>query len=551
MTLSPLGDSAMVLTLGNVVDESMVARVKSLASVIEERRLPGVFDVVPAFATVAVFYDPARPGGYAQLVGELGAIAVAAADDGTVGAVRRLEIPVCYGGEFGPDLEAVAAQHHLEPAEVIALHSSADYLVQAIGFVPGFAYLGGLPATLATARRATPRREVPAGSLGIGGDQTGVYPLATPGGWNLIGRTPVRMFDPDRAEPAVLRTGDRVRFRPIDPRAFSGSEIFGTSTGSEIARRSTGEAVEPGVEVIAPGMFTTVQDLGRIGHRAKGVGPSGAVDTFALRLANLLVGNSESAAGLEFTLVGPELYFRSDTIVALGGAAFEGWPVWKPLRVRAGTRIQFGAARHGCRGYLALAGGIAVPEVLGSRSTHVRARLGGCHGRPLRAGDVLVVPEVPRTLQEHWQIDPRLLPPYSRDPVVRVVSGPDAGDFGGEFLASVFTVTSQSDRMGMRLRGPTLNRRVQADAASAPVVPGTVQVPPNGEPIVLLADAQTLGGYPQIAHVIGLDLPLVAQLRPGDRLRFREVSLAEAQEHTRTRERALAVLKQGLARKLT
>jgi len=221
MTLSPLGDSAIVAALDGGLDESAVLRVRALAAAIGRSRLAGVVDVVPAFATVTVFYDPARSGDYDRLCREIENLA-ARADAALVSQDNRVvEIPVCYGGEFGPDLADVAARRSLAVEKIVALHEGANYFVQAVGFAPGFAYLGGLPEKIHTPRRATPRTGVPAGSVGIGGAQTGVYPLATPGGWNLIGRTPLRLFDAARAKPALLGTGDRVKFRAITPGEFA------------------------------------------------------------------------------------------------------------------------------------------------------------------------------------------------------------------------------------------------------------------------------------------------------------------------------------------
>ena len=298
------------------------------------------------------------------------------------------------------------------------------------------------------------------------------------------------------------------------------------------------------------GLLTTVQDLGRNGHRASGIPLSGAMDPFALRLANLLVGNPEDAAALEFTLLGPELEFSAATTVAVGGGDFGGLPLWQPLQIAAGARIKFGAARKGCRGYLAVAGGLKIEPVLGSRSTYLGASLGGFHGRPLRDRDVLAAAGAVRRIASNWRIDERMLPAYGPSPEVRTVRGAQAPEFGEVFWQSTFTVTAKSDRMGVRLAGPGLHRSTAAELISRTAVPGTVQVPPDGQPIVLMADAQTIGGYPQVAHVARVDLPLVAQLRPGDTLRFREVTLAEAHELLRARERAVGMLQEGLAQKL-
>jgi antagonist of KipI len=298
------------------------------------------------------------------------------------------------------------------------------------------------------------------------------------------------------------------------------------------------------------GLQTTLQDLGRPGFRADGVPLSGPMDRFALRLANLLVGNDENTAALEFTLRGPELEFSHDVLVAATGGDFEGVPLCQPVRVPGGRRVAFGVARHGCRGYLAVAGGFDVPLILGSRSTYLRLGFGGYHGRALRDGDLVPVRDTTRIVADHWRIDARILPHYSASPTVRVIRGAHASEFGRAFFDSPYRVTAQSDRMGLRLKGPALARSSSAELQSSTVAPCTIQVPPDGQPIVLMADAQTIGGYPQIAHVVDVDLPLVAQLRPGDALSFQEVSLEDAHELALEREHALAMLRHGLAQKL-
>ncbi len=303
------------------------------------------------------------------------------------------------------------------------------------------------------------------------------------------------------------------------------------------------------IHVKRAGMQTTVQDGGRRGYRADGVPLGGAMDSFALRMGNLLVGNPEDAAALEFTLLGPALEFTEDTIVAVTGGDFGALPLWQSIRVPAKTLVTFTAARRGCRGYLAVAGGIDVPPVLGSTSTYLPARLGGFEGRALRDGDILHAPTLCRRLVNHWHIDPRILPAYSAAPLLRVVRGAQASDFGRTFFDSAYQATTQSDRMGLRLKGPVLARRANAELGSSTVAPGTIQVPADGQPIILMADAQTIGGYPQLAHVIAVDLPLVAQLQPGDTLTFTEVTVEEAHERTLEREHALAMLRHGLAQK--
>jgi antagonist of KipI len=312
------------------------------------------------------------------------------------------------------------------------------------------------------------------------------------------------------------------------------------------------------MRIIRAGQLTTVQDLGRCGHRAEGVPQSGAADAFALRVANALVGNPESAAGLEFTFAGPEVEFSEPVVVALGGATCDGMEPWTLRAFAAGERLALGGCTRGCRGYLAIAGGVEVPLVLGSRSTYLRGSFGGHEGRALRDGDVLriavgagdILKADAAALRTRWRIDPRILPTYTSEVTLRVIAGAQAEEFGLGWIESVFEVSTQSDRMGLRLKGASLTRASGEELLSSAVAPGTIQVPPDGNPVVLLADGQTIGGYPQIGHVITVDLPLVAQLRPGDTVRFSLVELDEAHRLLRAREHAIALLKQGLRGKL-
>lgn len=316
--------------------------------------------------------------------------------------------------------------------------------------------------------------------------------------------------------------------------------------------------------VVQPGLLTTVQDLGRPGFRNSGVTPGGALDPVGLRVANLLVGNDESAAGIEITLAGPRLRFADERVVAWCGGSFgvrvEGTrvPAGRAFVVRANEELRFERAETGCRAWLAVSGGIEVPMVLGSRSTDLRGGFGGFKGRALRAGDVLPFgPAAPRpaALRNARSVAygaPAVWASLSpTTATLRVVRGADWRRFDPRthvaILGEDFTVTPESNRMGARLAGPPLQRNDGgADLISEAVAPGTLQVPPGGQPILLLADCQTIGGYPKLAHMITVDLPLAAQLRPGDRVRFCEVSHAEATRLIVERERALARFRVGI-----
>lgn len=534
MDVRHLGDCAFLAKVEGLAAGSAGNAVAALAEGLRRAPFPGQTDVVAAYATLALFFRRDAVPSAAELEGRL--TRELPALQGNSAAVQRpvVEIPVVYGGSGGADLGEVATRTGFTAHEVARRHCAAEYHVEAVGFLPGFPYLAGLPPELACPRRDSPRSLVPAGSVGIGGAQTGVYPCASPGGWNLIGRTAVELFDPARPAPARLQTGDRVRFT-----AVSGVD-FPAPVREEPALRGA-----PAITILRPGIFCSVQDLGRAGWRSVGVGPGGSADEMAARVANLLVGNEEDVAGLEFTLTGPELRFEREVCVAIGGGDFAGLSSWTPHRVSAGTVVRIGEARRGCRGFLAVSGGIDVPQVLGGRGVHLRARFGGGCGRALKSGDALPVgPGDGRFPRGRWRVDPRLLPRYSAEAEVRMI--PREGLEPADWISNGFRVSPRSDRMGLRLEETLPAHAGPGDLVSAPVAPGTVQVPPDGRPIVLLADAQTIGGYPRLGEVATVDLPVLAQLRPGDRLRFRTITLAEAREALVARERGLAMLREGL-----
>ncbi len=277
------------------------------------------------------------------------------------------------------------------------------------------------------------------------------------------------------------------------------------------------------IRVIEPGFLTTVQDLGRYGYAHLGVSASGAADALSLRAGNLLVGNHENAAALEMTLTGGTFEFETPTVVALTGAEFEAdAPMWQAVEARS---VRCGPARNGARCYLCVRGGIAGEPVLGSRSMHL---LTGVGGRQLRAGDVLATGgAVVR------RPSPRAVTPPRCGGVLRATPGPQHDWFSGDFFGQEYTVLEASNRMGLRLRGPALERR-PGNMVTEGVPLGAVQVPPEGQPIILFVEHQTTGGYPKIANVISADMHIAGQLRPRDTLAFEQVDF----------ERALALLKE-------
>lgn len=292
------------------------------------------------------------------------------------------------------------------------------------------------------------------------------------------------------------------------------------------------------LRIVSPGPQATVQDLGRCGYRDRGVPVSGAMDRLALRAGNLIVGNPAGAAGIEVTLGGFEAAFLDACDFAVTGGdltpVLNGRPIfnWRHYRADKGGVLTLDQARLGCRAYICIAGGVDVPVVMGSRSTYLRGRFGGHHGRSLQRGDVLACgDQAGRTMDE---LPAGLIPRYCDEPLVRVVPGPQDDYFTPQglqaFYSGTYEFTDRWDRMGCMLSGPAVEHGKGANIISDGTMAGAVQVPGNGQPAVLMADCQTAGGYPKIATVTSFDLPLMAQLAPGCRVRFQAVSLGQARE---------------------
>jgi antagonist of KipI len=300
------------------------------------------------------------------------------------------------------------------------------------------------------------------------------------------------------------------------------------------------------------GMLTTVQDQGRYGYQRYGMPVSGAMDIFSYELANLLVGNKVHEACLETTITGPEILFTDAGAVALCGADMgplkNGMPVSmnKTIKIESGDMLSFRGLKNGCRCYIAFAGGINVPPVMGSRSTYLRAKTGGFGGRALSPGDELALGVSEKEIRI-LEIPGKLLLPFKSSQTIRICPGPEINRFGLEgiqkLLTSEYTVTDHSDRMGYRLAGNIIKHKSSnADIISAGISAGTIQIPGDGQPVILMADRQTTGGYSRIANVISADLTLLAQMIPGDHIRFREISLKEAQSLYIAREKILREL---------
>jgi len=449
---------------------------------------------------------------------------------------RLLTIPCAFDG---PDLEEVSRQAGCTPDEVVRVLTARELTVGVVGFSPGFAYLEGLGHPLAgVPRRAAPRPVVPAGSVAIANGYAAVYPTPSPGGWHLVGRTGVALFSSERPPYAVLAPGDRVRFTaagpgdPLEPRACVAPPWVPPP------------GTRPVLEVVAPGLRAVVQDAGRHAVAAAGVPAAGPADPVSFTLANLVLGNAPSAGALELTGGGTRLRALTPCHVAVVGGAPEvridgsAVPAGRVLPLAPGQVLVVGPPHRGCRTYLAVAGGVEGPALFGSRASD---ELTGLGPGPLGAGHRLVAGPWAAPLGDHVapgaasELGPRDVPV-----ALRVLPGPHAEHFAPDALSQlarvVFRVGRDSNRVGIRLHaeeGGSVARLAAPDVAAGAldshgVVTGAVQLPPSGEPVVLLPDHATMGGYPVLAVVVRTDHGRLGQCAPGTAVRLVPVDAAEA-----------------------
>ncbi|MBV9660262.1 MAG: 5-oxoprolinase/urea amidolyase family protein [Acidimicrobiales bacterium] len=501
----PMGERALLVEVSDPDD------VHRLWSSLRSVSSPAVEEVVAGAATVLVV---ARPG--SDLVALERAVVHSPIGESGPDRSREVVIPVQYDG---PDLAAVAALTGLGVDDVVARHSSRRYEVGFVGFSPGFAYLTGSDPSLRVARRDTPRPVVPAGSVALAGEMTAVYPQATPGGWQIIGHTDMAMFDPSRPEPSLLAPGDRVRF---DART-------GLGRPSDRLAAPARPPTDVGVRVLESGPLSTVQDRGRSGWAHAGVPRAGALDAAAAAYANRLVGNPGASALIEATLGGLRVMLGTGRRLAVTGGRAEvvidGLPGRQDaaLPLPAGCHVAIGPVTAGARAYLAIEGGIDVPPVLGSRSADTLSGLGPA---PLRDGDLL--PLGPARAGGHRPPPRPFRAGYPRpgDIIeVRARPGPRADWMSRSgfdvLVSSEFVVDSASDRTGLRLRGPVVARQLLGELPSEGMIPGAVQVPPDGQPVVLLRNHPTTGGYPVAVVVDEAGVDALAQAPPGVKVRLR------------------------------
>lgn len=491
----------------------------------------GVVERIPGARTVLVRFDP-----LVVSAGDL-AEALAATDIETahLPVTGEVTVPVRYDGE---DLDEAAALLGVSAAELVNRHLGADWKVAFSGFAPGFGYVVSSDPLFDVPRRSSPRTRVPAGSVALAGQFTGVYPRESPGGWQLIGRTDALMWDIDRDPPALLSPGTTVRFERVREQVVTSGDADERADERGVADRpAVAGAPDPGspmpaaVEIVRPSLQLLVQDAGRPGFAALGVSASGVADRRAMRDANRAVGNETGAAVLE-SVGGAVLRFRGAGVAAVAGAVgslelIDDGGVARqiahgvPFATVDGDELTLGHPASGLRYVIAVRGGVAAEPALDSRASDTLAGLGPA---ALAAGDVLRVGDrAPHPVEPDAM--PRALPAPGELVELEITLGPRDDWFTAAALATLtaqeWTATPRSDRVGIRLEGAVpLERSVGGELPSEGAVTGAIQVPPDGQPVLFLPDHPLTGGYPIIGALTDRSLDLAGQLPPGARVRF-------------------------------
>lgn len=512
----PAGDDAILVELADL-DTTLTLLDKLIAD-----PPSGIRELVPAARTLLVTFDPILTS-KKQLVEQISAL------DLSVHSARSgnaHEIPVVYDGE---DLAEVAQMLGESEEDVVRRHSQATYIVAFTGFAPGFAYMTCDDPNLDLPRRKSPRVRIPAGSVALGGKFSGVYPSSSPGGWQLIGRTPLKMWDTSRNPAALLAPGDKVRFRPISEAPISIEE--------PPQKTAPMSSIAGAIEVTRSDRPVLFQDFGRSGHASQGVSGSGALDRESLIKANLCVGNARGTPALEVVLGGLSLRVGRAVTVAVAGApcplsirTLSGSTVQaqhgRAIALDAGDEVTLGYPPEGMRSYFAVRGGFHACNVLGSASTDTLARIGP---EPVEAGALLALADLPVSAIDPFPIDMGPLPKTGDKVTLDIILGPRT-DWFTEYGLSTLTgqewdVTAESSRVGMRLAGSRpIERKDNGELLSEGTVRGAIQIPHSGQPVIFLSDHPLTGGYPVIGVVARHHLGLAGQIPIGAKVRFNAIA---------------------------
>lgn len=546
----PLNETTLLLQWNRLPGPDLLQHLLAVQQCLDATPFPGFLETVLAFNSMAVFYNPLLLPPHknetcfeqvcSYIVEKLQQLPV-----GQQGSGKKITIPVCYDAVLGPDLEQVAQRHGLDAATIIQLHTQTTYHVYATAFMPGFPYMGFVPPGLQVPRHNRPRPHVPAGSVAIAGKQTGIYPFDSPGGWNIIGRTPVRLFDPGRNPAFLLEAGDEVQFEAITTADWEAA-LAAQPAGAEC--KAIISNTPPLLQVEQAGLPATLHDAGRTGFRNRGVAVCGATAPFSARLANLLVGNNSGATVLEL----PQARYRFQVLEAAVFACTGGglqptlngkdMPLNNPFWAPAGSWLELSKPMPGFRLYLAISGGWAAEWFLDSAATDLRLQRGGLLGRGLKKADQLQRHQPLTQAQQHLAellcngVAFTLPAPEmeSSNNRLTVMPGPEWNTLSPALqqlvLKTTYTVGLQSNRTGWRLESSLPQQIAAGTLYSAPVTTGTVQYTPSGELLVLGPDAPNMGGYPRVLQLTATAMNHMAQLQPGGELQWEQTDNATAEK---------------------
>jgi len=549
--IQDLGDAALLVDFQNYLEP--LSKIHQLSELLFSSSPAWLLDLIPGIDTLLVAlqfsdynYRDTRAVAKAEVEVLLNKLLGERQQEAKSEVIHRIR--VCYDPELAPDLFASAEKCKLSVREFINRHKNSEIRVDILGFMPGFSYCSGLDPSLKLPRLESPRTSVPAGSVAIAELQTAIYPQPTPGGWNIIGRSPDVLFDPSKSRPSLLMAGERVEFIEINLAEFR--QIEAQNLPKAATHVSKPKSASHEIEVISPGLQTTIQGLPRYGFAHLALSAGGPMDQEGARLANTLLGNPNDAAGLEITGAGAKLLFHEDTWVAWVGARCisqmngDAIPGNRPVLVPKGAILSFGSMIQGYRIFLALSGGIDSEFILDGRGSHLSAGIGG---KVLQKGDILYLQRPQEACQKpfikklsdakisypKWSIASPALPGKKLELIKALPSihlNMLSSTEQDALWKTVWTISSQSNRMGMRLESDFKISSSITGIASQGIWFGTVQLPPSGQPILMMAEHQTTGGYPRLMEIVSSERSKLAQLRPGDKIQFWPITLDEADQ---------------------
>ena len=555
-----LGDSALTIELGYTINENINHRVLAIAYYMRDLEIVGVLDIMSAYASVSVIYDICEIRknytSATRYLTEQIKLAILNCDFTVTSQIKVVEIPICYDVSLGIDLIEMSLEKKMSITDIIAAHTSKLYRVYLIGFLPGFPYMGIVDESIATPRKKSPRTKIEAGNVGIADAQTGIYPSDSPGGWNIIGKTPLKMFDAKKEYPVFLQPGDDVQFKQISLEQFRElkEESEKTNEKLELSQPSPSTSI---LSVIKSGTADSIQDLGRFGFQHLGINPTGVMDRIAAQTANFLVGNVADEAVLECHFPACSIVFHKSILIAISGGDFTPTLDEKeiklntPIYVQRGATLNFKKWKNGARTYIAVKNGFEIEKWLGSYSTNLKANAGGFNGRNLKKDDQIKVKsdshDVGLKMKSEKQDDSFFNFHFSIFPwhveidnlyafeEIEILVGNDFETLTDgsqqKLFSNEFLITMRSDKMGYRLLSdPLIMKNENRFLLSSGVTLGTMQLLPTGQIIILMSDHQTTGGYPKIGHVASASFAALAQTPINKKIRFKLINIEEAEE---------------------